>query len=356
VVTPPTLLVDAKLEENGGRKMSKERVARVLPLLVSMLFLATCLSAAASPSEPKAKFKCGLNTAATDGPEAYVARHLVGIYPSDDIDLINIVNATTEADKALGRPQAFQYSPGPTSILVTEGGENAVTIGENKPYGLPPKPWTMIVMDEAWVESLAEKAGTSWARTAILAHELGHIYHGDVWTNFNGRLEPEERKADFFAGESLARLGASLSNTVAVFGLLDHPKERVAAAQEGWLDEVTRYKYHDASQQPEWEGPDVSIHFAGGPGFETGFEAEIGGIKYSASEHDPIRLPLGENKTIRVHAPAISSKWLTIERATPGKTYMIGGDPETGVVLLTKAPPLQPDPEYWKELREKLGL
>ena len=106
-----------------------------------------------------------------------------------------------------------------------------------------------IVYNPSFLESVAERAGTSWAAVSVIAHELGHHYY----RHSTGRIAdlPEEvarqreLDADYFSGYALARMGASLEDAEAAQNALfdetgtpTHPKsaERLQAILAGWVD------------------------------------------------------------------------------------------------------------------------
>ncbi len=61
-------------------------------------------------------------------------------------------------------------------------------------------------------------AGTNWATIFVMAHELAHHYNNDVNSLQQGtHYRNREKRADHFAATTLARMGASLEQTLSIF-------------------------------------------------------------------------------------------------------------------------------------------
>jgi hypothetical protein len=120
------------------------------------------------------------------------------------------------------------------SIQEQNGSNNAfATIINNKRY---------IIYDNVFLESIDEYAATKWASISVLAHEVGHHKYNHVF-NGKGSTIPTEIEADDFSGYVMARLGASLPQSVAAIQTIatdkasaTHPakKDRVSAITKGW--------------------------------------------------------------------------------------------------------------------------
>lgn len=99
-----------------------------------------------------------------------------------------------------------------------------------------------IIYDNEFLESLDDYASTKWASISVMAHEVGHHKHGHVFTG-KGSTVPTEIEADDFSGYVMAKLGATLEQSVAAIKAISteqasatHPakKDRVAAITKGW--------------------------------------------------------------------------------------------------------------------------
>lgn len=99
-----------------------------------------------------------------------------------------------------------------------------------------------IIYDNDFLEDLDAYTSTKWASVSVLAHEMGHHYYNHV-INSGGSTPPKEIEADAFSGFVLAKLGASLEQSVAAMQAVasdrasaSHPakKDRVAAISRGW--------------------------------------------------------------------------------------------------------------------------
>lgn len=99
-----------------------------------------------------------------------------------------------------------------------------------------------IVYNAAWVKAIYEETNNIWVLYAIMAHEVGHYVKGHDRTELgsNPRVELE---ADEYAGEVLAKMGASLDDAQAAFKSVrmrsqghTHPPidQRLSAVKKGW--------------------------------------------------------------------------------------------------------------------------
>ncbi|KAA3609161.1 MAG: hypothetical protein DWQ01_10100 [Planctomycetota bacterium] len=134
--------------------------------------------------------------------------------------------------------------------------------------------WPVMVVDDDWLDQIALKQGTSWARTAILAHELGHIHGRHI---SRGRVSKEtsramELEADEFAGFALARMGSTLRQAQAAFYEIadpanesesTHPSRhrRLAAVERGWRKGTNASRHYVISNSSDRD-KDVLIRYA----------------------------------------------------------------------------------------------
>ncbi len=99
-----------------------------------------------------------------------------------------------------------------------------------------------IIYDNDFLEDIDAYASTKWASISVLAHEMGHHYYNHV-VNSGGSTPPKEIEADAFSGYVMAKLGASLPQSVAAMQAIasdrassSHPakRDRVHAITNGW--------------------------------------------------------------------------------------------------------------------------
>ncbi|MGZ8550661.1 MAG: hypothetical protein ACXWV2_08370 [Chitinophagaceae bacterium] len=99
-----------------------------------------------------------------------------------------------------------------------------------------------IIYDNDFLEDIDAYASTKWASISVLAHEMGHHYYNHV-VNSGGSTPPKEIEADAFSGYVMARLGASLDQSLAAMQAIasdrasaSHPakRDRLNAITQGW--------------------------------------------------------------------------------------------------------------------------
>ncbi len=99
-----------------------------------------------------------------------------------------------------------------------------------------------IIYDNDFLEDLDAYTSTKWASISVLAHEMGHHYYNHVVSS-SGSTPSKEIEADAFSGFVLAKLGASLDQSVAAMQAIasdrassSHPakRDRVTAIGRGW--------------------------------------------------------------------------------------------------------------------------
>jgi len=99
-----------------------------------------------------------------------------------------------------------------------------------------------IIYDNDFLEDIDAYASTKWASISVLAHEMGHHYYNHVVSS-GGSTPPKEIEADAFSGYVMAKLGASLDQSVAAMQAIasdrasaSHPakRDRLNAITNGW--------------------------------------------------------------------------------------------------------------------------
>lgn len=99
-----------------------------------------------------------------------------------------------------------------------------------------------IIYDNRFLEDLDAYTSTKWASISVLAHEMGHHYYNHVVSS-SGSTPPKEIEADAFSGYIMAKLGASLQESIAAMQAIasdrassTHPAkaDRVQAITRGW--------------------------------------------------------------------------------------------------------------------------
>ena len=99
-----------------------------------------------------------------------------------------------------------------------------------------------IIYDNDFLEDIDAYTATKWASISVLAHEMGHHYYNHV-VNSSGSTPPKEIEADAFSGYVMAKLGASLQQSIVAMQSIasdkasaSHPgkKDRVDAITKGW--------------------------------------------------------------------------------------------------------------------------
>lgn len=99
-----------------------------------------------------------------------------------------------------------------------------------------------IIYDNDFLEDIDAYASTKWASISVLAHEMGHHYYNHVISS-SGSTPPKEIEADAFSGYVMAKLGASLEQSLAAMQAIasdrassSHPakRDRLDAITRGW--------------------------------------------------------------------------------------------------------------------------
>ncbi len=99
-----------------------------------------------------------------------------------------------------------------------------------------------IIYDNDFLEDIDAYASTKWASISVLAHEMGHHYYNHVVSS-SGSTPPKEIEADAFSGFIMAKLGASLQQSLAAMQAIaadrassSHPakRDRLNAITNGW--------------------------------------------------------------------------------------------------------------------------
>jgi hypothetical protein len=103
----------------------------------------------------------------------------------------------------------------------------------------------IIAYNAIFMEEVKQKTGRYWSLISIMAHEVGHHlnFHTYAATSASSdQLQKDELEADYFSGHVLARLGASLDESLAAIralsptGSFTHPARdaRLQAIALGW--------------------------------------------------------------------------------------------------------------------------
>jgi len=99
-----------------------------------------------------------------------------------------------------------------------------------------------IIYDNDFLEDIDAYTSTKWGSISVLAHEMGHHYYNHVVSS-SGSTPTKEIEADAFSGYVMAKLGASLQQSVVAMQSIasdkassSHPgkKDRVDAITRGW--------------------------------------------------------------------------------------------------------------------------
>lgn len=100
-----------------------------------------------------------------------------------------------------------------------------------------------VLYNQKFMTNINQKTGTKWAGVAVFAHEIAHhlLVHS-LQNSFRNRKN-DELTADYWAGSTLRRLGASLTETTAIYKTMPdiesstHPsrKERIDSVTNGWM-------------------------------------------------------------------------------------------------------------------------
>jgi hypothetical protein len=99
-----------------------------------------------------------------------------------------------------------------------------------------------IIYDNDFLEDIDAYTSTKWASVSVLAHEMGHHYYNHVVSS-GGSTPPKEIEADAFSGYVMAKLGASLQQSIAAMQAIasdrasaSHPgkQDRLDAITKGW--------------------------------------------------------------------------------------------------------------------------
>ena len=116
-----------------------------------------------------------------------------------------------------------------------------------------------IIYNANWVKALYNETKNRWVLYAVMAHEIGHYVLGHQHTR-PGSTPTTELEADEYAGEVLAKMGASLKDAQAAYESeimkppsLTHPpvSERLHAVKAGWSKVTGRNVASDRTARSE---------------------------------------------------------------------------------------------------------
>jgi hypothetical protein len=106
-----------------------------------------------------------------------------------------------------------------------------------------------ILYSPSFFLQLYEDTSETWATTAILAHEVGHIINNHFVDSDHASTPELELAADKFAGKILAKMGADLEPTLSAFkskymqsadgDSYPSTEKRIQAVKEGWEAEIS---------------------------------------------------------------------------------------------------------------------
>jgi hypothetical protein len=310
------------------------------------LTLLGLLLPANSPGQPVVR--CGLNQTATVDPREVLRNGTASSERGTDRELFSIVTEETRRNhSAMDRGFRVPY------VWLTEGGRNVILVRGCKLAEDSPDidPFTVILADNAWLQDIGRKAGTSWTRTWALAHELGHIYYGHLERGGTTRVPAEELEADYFAGRALARLGASLADAQSFIRVLD-PKatDRLTSIKKGWADGA------GTRRQDEPRSHDIAVVVAGTMGAGAQVELRVNERTYTLVTGTKARIPVeGRQVALEYRAPAMGRREWTGVTANAGQTYWVHWF-NGSVVLSENSPTLAFKPEGWARTRRRLCL
>ncbi|MBX3254310.1 MAG: hypothetical protein KF862_09240 [Chitinophagaceae bacterium] len=160
-----------------------------------------------------------------------------------------------------------------------------------------------IVYDNDFLENLDSYTATKWASISVLAHEVGHHYYNHVVSS-SGSTPPKEIEADAFSGYVLAKLGATLQESIAAMQAIasdkassSHPgkNDRVNAITRGW-NEV---KGNQGNTTPSNPRPTIPENTGNVPTIPSPPPAPVPGNTQTDPNADPswIWLTIQSNKT-----------------------------------------------------------
>lgn len=119
----------------------------------------------------------------------------------------------------------------------------------------------MIYYDPEFILEMTFESGNGFGPLSILAHEVGHHYHGHTFRDARKSSHQKELEADRFSGAFMQRIGLPLTaaqasaTTLPASASVSHPgrAERLMAIRDGWMsscDQDSRCSPHGDS----WRG------------------------------------------------------------------------------------------------------
>ena len=96
-----------------------------------------------------------------------------------------------------------------------------------------------MLIEKSFVDAIGSGQIKDWATIFLIAHEIGHLLHGDLITSA-GNSPEREAEADEFAGAICYRFGATRDEIVQALGSVEVGRggrvdDRVNFATRGWL-------------------------------------------------------------------------------------------------------------------------
>ncbi len=170
---------------------------------ITLLFTVTVIGPAAGAPARAAESICGFNHFgltyeewATSGSARFWEAPLADYNTLTELERVAGVDFMPDERTDLGLP---------ASIWLIGGVENAYA--DRSAEG-PDERSVRILLDDAWLLAMEKATSNPWLRKAVLAHELGHLVHGDVWGHGASTRWHQEYQADVFAGYAMCKLGA----------------------------------------------------------------------------------------------------------------------------------------------------
>jgi hypothetical protein len=231
------------------------------------------------------------------------------------------------------RDQRYWFCTPPLMFNTRVGENAAVAMGElDQRRLLGQRAW--LWLDDNWLRAIVESSGTEWSRTALLAHEYGHVYLGHVVGWGAPNTWDREYEADVFVGRTLARLGASLDEAQSMYYMVaeetraedysSHPSlsYRLAAVEHGYRIEAGIETTKSAN-----DGPVTILN-------STPYDllVRVEGVQYSLARQSVRRIAISNDTALLALWECSPAGWVWTQFAIAGGlklriyTTGVGGD------------------------------